>query len=441
MAFQNIKRNKKKVIVVVLSLSLAFVLLNSVYSLVTGFDLEKYISNMAVSDFSVADATVDNLSVDSHSIILDGVTEEFEKKLKEQRGIEDIGNIYLRNDDIILSETDFKRINERIFENPEFRKSAEILLGNAESMEAYIKQMQDGHWMDGKVYGISEMVAGKLEPLEDAGTEIKDIWEKFRTGKYVLVNSCNPPSEGEVGYFFEPGEKITLYDANGKEKEYEVLALAQLPEACQFQTYGVVECNIFLPEAEFQNLFGKCRPMREIFNVEPEYEEETETWLSDYCKNKEPDLKYNSRAQIEKEFESTKKMFIIIGGLLSLILALIGILNFINTMITSILSRKQEFAMMEAVGMTGKQLRRMLCYEGAYYAALAGGASLILGCAVSATAVRAIGEAYFFFTWKLTVLPIGMCIPALLCVVLSVPTACYEKVCRNSVVERMRRAE
>ena len=96
---------------------------------------------------------------------------------------------------------------------------------------------------------------------------------------------------------------------------------------------------------------------------------------------------------------------------------------------------------MEAVGMTGKQLRRMLCFEGAYYAALAGGVSLIMGCVTSATAVRAIGEAYFFFKWKLTVLPIGLCIPVLLFVVLSVPAVYYGKMCTNSIVERMRRPE
>ncbi len=439
MAFQNIKRNKKKVIVVILSLSLAFILLNSVYSLVMGFDMERYISYMAVSDFSVADATVGNMSVDFDSVVLDGVTEEFEEALNERKGIEDIGNIYIKNDNIMLNETDFSRINERIFENPDFRSLIEMRLGNAGSMEQYIKQMQDGRWMDGKIYGISEMAAREIEPLEDA--EEKDIWEKFRTGKYVLVNGCSPTGEGEMIHFFEPGEKITLYDAKGKEKEYEVLALAELPTACQLQTYGMVECNILLPEDEFLGLFGKCRPMRKIFNVKPEYEKETETWISDYCENVEPNLKYNSRAQIEKEFESTKNMYIMVGGLLSLILALIGILNFINTMITSILSRKQEFAMMEAVGMTGKQLRRMLCFEGAYYAALAGGVSLIMGCVTSATAVRAIGEAYFFFKWKLTVLPIGLCIPVLLFVVLSVPAVYYGKMCTNSIVERMRRPE
>lgn len=441
MALQNMKRNRKKVIVVTLSLSLAFVLLNSVYSMVIGFDLEKYVSNMIISDFSVADATVDNLSVTFNSIVLDGVTENFEESLEKQGGIEDVGNIYIKNDEIKLNDTDFSRINKRIFENPVFQSSLEMTLGDAESTAAYIKQMQDGRWMDGKLYGISEMVAEKLEPVSNGTVKTKDIWEKFQTGKYVIVNDFYRAGKKENPRFFEPGEKITLYDGKGAEREYEVLALASLPMACQFQSFGLVECNILLPEDEFLELSGVKRPMRKVFNVRPEYEKRTEEWLSRYCGSVNPALKYSSKAQIEKEFEATQNMYIMVGGLLSLILALIGILNFINTMITSILSRKQEFAMMEAVGMTGSQLRKMLCLEGAYYAALAGGVSLILGCIASASAVRTIGEGYFFFTWKLTVLPILVCIPALFLVVLFVPAICYEKICRNSVVERMKRVE
>ena len=39
-----------------------------------------------------------------------------------------------------------------------------------------------------------------------------------------------------------------------------------------------------------------------------------------------------------------KNMYGMIGGMLAFILALIGILNFLNTMAASILSRKQEFS-------------------------------------------------------------------------------------------------
>ncbi len=51
-------------------------------------------------------------------------------------------------------------------------------------------------------------------------------------------------------------------------------------------------------------------------------------------------------------------------------LALIGILNFINSMMTSILSRYKELAMLQSVGMTGRQVKQMLMIEGIGYSAL-----------------------------------------------------------------------
>lgn len=47
-----------------------------------------------------------------------------------------------------------------------------------------------------------------------------------------------------------------------------------------------------------------------------------------------------------------------------LFLFLFGILNMVNILITSMIVRKQEFALLQAVGMSGKQLRSMLYQEG-----------------------------------------------------------------------------
>ena len=82
---------------------------------------------------------------------------------------------------------------------------------------------------------------------------------------------------------------------------------------------------------------------------------------------------------------------------ITVLLALIGILNFINTMATSVLYRKREFAMMEAVGMTGKQLNTMLVYEGLYYTMLSAALSLVLSAALGPL-VGSLCSAFWFFT-------------------------------------------
>lgn len=54
----------------------------------------------------------------------------------------------------------------------------------------------------------------------------------------------------------------------------------------------------------------------------------------------------------------------VLGGGISIILIMIGVLNFINVMLTGVYIRRGELAVMESVGMTKKQVKRMLTYEG-----------------------------------------------------------------------------
>ena len=53
MAAGNLKRNKKRFVVTVLSLSLSLILFNTVYTMVRGFSLEKFLENQVAGDLSV----------------------------------------------------------------------------------------------------------------------------------------------------------------------------------------------------------------------------------------------------------------------------------------------------------------------------------------------------------------------------------------------------
>ena len=104
-------------------------------------------------------------------------------------------------------------------------------------------------------------------------------------------------------------------------------------------------------------------------------------------------------------------MFLLLGGALSAVVALVGVLNFANAMLTSILSRRREFAVLQAVGMTDAQLNGMLIAEGLLYAALAGGLSLVL-CLLGGAAVETLaGGALWFFTYRFSLLPLGVTLP------------------------------
>ncbi len=183
------------------------------------------------------------------------------------------------------------------------------------------------------------------------------------------------------------------------------------------------------------------KPMRTIFNVDDKNLDKTEKWLKDYCTNKESSLDFWSRKTLQKQFSSLTIMYTAIGGALCLILAIIGILNFINSMITSIITRRRELAMLQAVGMTDKQIRSMLIIEGSGYAVLGLVLSIILGSIANVTLVPALGADLYYFTWKFTLTPILLCIIPLILITALVPILCYHRLSKGSVVEQLRIVE
>ncbi|MGM0213515.1 ABC transporter permease [Enterococcus sp. AZ109] len=71
------------------------------------------------------------------------------------------------------------------------------------------------------------------------------------------------------------------------------------------------------------------------------------------------------------------------GYAILLVLAIVGIMNLVNTTIDSILSRKKELGIMQAIGMSNSQMKKMLRLEGMFYAGgivlLAAGLGSIIG--------------------------------------------------------------
>lgn len=136
-------------------------------------------------------------------------------------------------------------------------------------------------------------------------------------------------------------------------------------------------------------------------------------------------MSFESRQTYLKEFSKLTDLFVLIGGVLSFVIGLIGLLNFINTILTGIVSRQKEFAMMEAIGMTKRQLTRMLILEGLYYAGSTVAVSLVAGCLFSLTAVRILTGGIWFMRYHFVIGPILAVAPALLILGVLVPYLVY----------------
>ena len=123
------------------------------------------------------------------------------------------------------------------------------------------------------------------------------------------------------------------------------------------------------------------------------------------------------------------------------IIGLVGLLNFFNAMMTSILSRRREFAVLQAVGMTNRQLKTMLIYEGLFYAMSSVSAAFILSLAVGPLAGKMLGSMFWFFEYRFTILPVLLTIPVFLLLGWLIPCMMYDNAAKCSVVEQLRDAQ
>lgn len=164
-------------------------------------------------------------------------------------------------------------------------------------------------------------------------------------------------------------------------------------------------------------------------------------FLEDYVTNVDPSLNYASAEDARQDAMTTRTMLQFVGGLIGIIFGVAGVLNLTNTIITTILARRHEFATMQSIGMTTKQLTRMMIWEGVYYAIGACIVGLILSVALAFTVVRVLTGSIWYFTFHFTLLPAVIACVVLLIVAAIVPVIALRVFNKGSVVEKLRVAE
>ena len=420
MAKNNLTRNKKKVMIVTLSFVLSIVLLNSVYTYVTSFDFDKFVADFSLTDFTVSDTTVINNYAPYNTA---NVSQDFISQTESLNGLEDIGNIYLWTSKQPLSENDLARLQELS------ASSSDI----ANELENYRVRQEHGV----NVYGLDDFPTEYVQVLDG---ELNT--EQWKAGTGVYVTPLRMMGDGSL-CLYKPGDQISVTQLDGTNKVYDVLAVVSIPSALQTPLQVDMGLDYIFPTNELlENMVSADQPaMKTIFNVDEEHQLATENWLKNYTTNTDTALDYLSKVTLRQTFDGMINMYRLVGGALCAILALIGILNFINSMTTSILSRYREIAMLQSVGMTGRQVKQMLIYEGIGYSILGLFGSLILSVIASLTVVRMMGVELTYFTWHFTLLPVFLCIIPLILITAIVPLVCYNKMAQKTVVERLRIAE
>ena len=153
------------------------------------------------------------------------------------------------------------------------------------------------------------------------------------------------------------------------------------------------------------------------------------------------DIRRTSAFEIREEMEKMKTTLLTIGGGISVILWLIGILNFTNILMTSILSRRHEIALLESIGQSPKQSRKTLTSEGGIYAVITLLLVCIFGGLLTYGLFSILANQYDYVVFSFPYIPLLIMFGVVFAVCFSIPRMMYRIISKMSLVERLREAE
>ena len=81
--------------------------------------------------------------------------------------------------------------------------------------------------------------------------------------------------------------------------------------------------------------------------------------------------------------KNSENQITVLGGSLGIIIMLLAISNYLNMMSESIQNRSKEFAILESIGMTRKQIKKMIVFESLGYSIFSIVIALIIGLPAS----------------------------------------------------------
>lgn len=444
MAWSNLGRNRRRTVFIVVSLVLCVILVNSVGIIADSVDVQKQIQQTIRTDFCVVNTrTMSNFAGFRHNS--DKLSDSAIQAINGQPGIETGSLIYKNTLDDLNVTFDIGWPIEQVTDDPD-EEGHKIGFG----ADLVLPLGTDGY-PSCNVYGMDKAALARLN-LVEGETDFETLYREITTGTGVIVGiyadmKTNLPAD--YLDYIEIGDPIPVRVDGKQVKTYTVVAKAALngddmevgTTNSGFHDVGGDAPALYLPPEQYQALYRQPTVMKYSFNVADGQEAAMSAFLKDYTENVDPSVAYFSAELATQSAESTRSMISFVGGVIGAIFGIAGIINLINMLITSILTRRHEFATMQSIGMTKKQLAAMVTFESVYYALLASACGILLAAVVGGTAVKNFCATQWNFTYQMTLLPAVCVCLVLLAAAVLVPLLAIKMFHRQSITEQLRHAE
>lgn len=385
-SFKNILRNKKRFVMIVLSMSICGIL----------FINYNYRSHLSQSDDFIADRILCNnsdMKIDVYGTEnqRNGLNKKDIKQIENIEGVKEVVKSQIMNGRMVINKGDIS--NEDYFDslNKSDRGSnlfKGYLVKDKVNDELILKQNLRGYDEKALKELNNYLVEGNIdiEKMNKEGLAVVYVpmvtEEKYEEGStYYNVDNGKPVANIKVGdtvkvKFREDGERpiefYRLEDSKAKyiEKEFKVGAVVSYP----FMAEDTYTSDNFIDVIVSEEIFSKATNskayqaininLKEGANDKKVYDEILKTTIKvkGAMARNIIEEKRNSDAMYEKSR--------IYNAAIVLVLLVIAVVNVVNNISQSIVDRTNEFGMLRAVGLNNKDFRKMIIFEGIIYTAI-----------------------------------------------------------------------
>lgn len=266
-------------------------------------------------------------------------------------------------------------------------------------------------------------------------------YDKLMGGGYILAAGNNNAAE-IYGWEFTVGDKIILHYYDGsKMAEKEVTILGVLNDEYVLDHNGLNGWFLMPEQAVLKWLSYDSLNSDLLVSTEADKEDEVGEALEQMIAEKsELDMETLADRRVMYE-QNTNQLFGTISGL-AIFIMMFSILSMMNTLISNIVTRKQELAMLESVGMSKSQIRKMLLGESLLLVIAAVGVTMTVGTLCGYALCKALyGMGAFYMAFQFPVVFALAYAGVLIAVPLIITLVSMKSFSKEALVERLRGAE
>ncbi len=286
----------------------------------------------------------------------------------------------------------------------------------------------------GSIIDKQEFLSGRTAILQYAGFEIPTEWIGNNISFSIPTGHSVTHAPAGRGNSFAVSHSI--------EDQKQKITIGAVSYGDYYGASVNVGANIIVSETYLESLTPTPYILSLNIKYKRSYDTETEEKIKNIiqanpCHN---DLLFISKYDDMKTIQDSQSGMFETGTVISLLLLLVGMLNYVNTMANSMQNRKLTFSIMESVGMSKKQIKRLLTCEGILYAGGSVFITLTIGTGVTWCTFQSMN--YMKIPFTIPVFPLLCAVFLVMIICVLTPILTYKKTVKNySITERLREYE